>query len=431
MSLSRAYAGVVGLAVSLSLLIVTASADGTHFLYDIVSDPTEASSVYSARRYKSQVATMEERLDYWETKVIPAQVAAKTNKVEAWYAAGGVQPWLETDFEPVAVEQIYSNSEAPHIIFVLVDDWGYNDFGQRSTYLSWTTPHVDSLASEGLMLSNYFTHEVCTPSRGALLTGKYALRLGMMEQHEMAELPLHEITMAQEMKSAGYRTYMVGKWHLGISTVKHWPTQRGFDSFYGFVNGDVNYWTKNYGDHLDLQDNEDLVTDPDEIDTSLHNGYLLQAKAEKAIKDHAENYPEDPMFLYYSMQLIHAPWSAPDEFVARCQSDDNYLVAQSAPDDYVDSVELNYCAMNLMMDEVIANLTCTLESYHMRENTYLIISGDNGGEGTVPGNSYPYRGHKGSYWRGGVSNTAFIHSPLLSKNLRGKVYDGYMHISGK
>jgi arylsulfatase A-like enzyme len=70
------------------------------------------------------------------------------------------------------------------------------------------------------------------------------------------------------------------------------------------------------------------------------------------------------------------------------------------------------------------------ERARLRENTYLIISGDNGGEGTIPGNAYPYRGQKGSYWRGGVSNTALIHSPMLSNSLRGKVYDGYFHITG-
>lgn len=105
--------------------------------------------------------------------------------------------------------------------------------GYRSTYLNWTTPTIDQLAAEGIKLENYYSHETCTPSRGALLTGRYPLRLGLWEQHIEAELPLNETTLAQELKSAGYQTYMVGKWHLGYSTDAHLPPNRGFDSYYG------------------------------------------------------------------------------------------------------------------------------------------------------------------------------------------------------
>jgi arylsulfatase A-like enzyme len=427
---------LVGVLLGFAGMISAQSSSPAHFLYDISTDPMESNSIYNLNADSDIVSEMNDRIAYWSTQVIDPVLASKTSKTESWTKAGGVVPWVESDFEPVDVEQIYNTDESsdftpPNIIFVLVDDWGYNDFGKRSTYMPWTTPNVDNLASEGLLFSNYFTHELCTPSRGALMTGKYSLRLGMQQQHELAELPVHEFTMAQEMKSAGYRTYMVGKWHLGISTIQHWPTRRGFDSFYGFVNGDEDYWTKQYGVHLDLQDDESLVTNADEIDSSLHNAYLLQMKAEEMIEDHNRNYSDQPMFMYYAMQLIHSPWSAPQTFVDRCSSPSNYQVTgQAVADDYVADVELNYCAMNLMMDEVIANLTCTLREHDMRENTYLIISGDNGGEGTIPGNAYPYRGQKGSYWRGGVSNTALIHSPMLSNSLRGKVYDGYFHITG-
>jgi arylsulfatase A-like enzyme len=243
----------------------------------------------------------------------------------------------------------------------------------------------------------------------------------MGEQHEDAELPLDETTLAEELKSAGYRTYMVGKWHLGMSTSNHLPVSRGFDYHYGFLNGFIDYYNKSFADYLDLRDGYDIVTEESEIDHHLHAGYLFQSKAENVIDDHATNFPDTPMFLYYAMQLIHGDWTAPKVYTDRCAE-------STVSDEYTASVERQYCGMNLMLDEAIANLTCALNAAGMSENTILIIASDNGGEGTVPGNSVPFVGHKGSYYRGGVSATAIVHSPLLPDDVKGSTYEGYMHV---
>jgi arylsulfatase A-like enzyme len=218
---------------------------------------------------------------------------------------------------------------------------------------------------------------------------------------------------------------MVGKWHLGYSTVQHTPPQRGFDYYYGYLNGYVDYWTKSYGGYLDLHENTDLVTNEDEIDPTLHNGYLMQTKAEAVIADHAENYADQPMFLYYAMQLIHGVWSAPQDYLDRCG------MPESDTDDYVNSVEYNYCALNVMLDEAVGNLTCALQSNGMAANTILVIASDNGGESTIPGNSYPWRGQKGSFYKGGLMGTAIVHSQLLPSTAWGTTYNGLMHVTGE
>ena len=300
---------------------------------------------------------------------------------------------------------------------------GWNDVGYRSTYMNWTTPTIDKLAAEGVKLENYFTSYSCVPTRGAFLTGRYPLRLGLWSSHVSAELPLSEITLGQEMQSAGYRTYMVGKWHLGFSSLQHTPLQRGFDSSYSFWNGFVNYWTKEYGTNVDLHDGADLVTSESELSATLHNGILMQTKAELAISNHAENFPDQPMFLYYAMQLIHGVWTAPASYLARCG------VPTTITDADIRNVTYNYCAMNVMLDEAVANLTCALEANGMSDNTILILVSDNGGEQTVHGNSYPFRGNKGSLSRGGVSATGFIHSKLLPSAARGYSYSGQMHVT--
>ena len=289
--------------------------------------------------------------------------------------------------------------------------------------MNWTTPTIDRLAAEGVKLENYFTYYTCVPTRGALLTGRYPIRLGLWQVYGNKELPLSEVTLAQEMQSAGYRTYMVGKWHLGFSTSDHTPANRGFDSSYTYWNGFVDYWTKQYGNYNDLHDGVNSVTNETELSSDLHNGYLMQTKAEDMIASHVENYPDKPMFLYYAMQLIHGVWSAPQTYLDRCG------VPSTITNEYLLNVTYNYCALNVMLDEAIANLTCALEKHNMSDNTILVLVSDNGGEGTVNGNSYPFKGNKGSLYRGGLSGTGFVHSKLLPKAARGQSYYGQMHVT--
>eukprot|EP01035_Chromulina_nebulosa_P018292 gene18292-23973_t len=389
-------------------------------LYDLTSDPLESTNLAYETEYSNKVNFLTERQTYWHDLTISINEPNSTYQVTAWKAANGVTYWEEVDFTPLVTEQKYSYADAPHIVYVLVDDWGYNDVGLRSTYMSWTTPTFDQLASEGILLENYYTNEVCAPSRGSLLTGRYTLRLGIYSNQ--AELPLTETTLAQELKSAGYQTYMVGKWHLGQSTKYHWPTQRGFDRFFGFLGGFSTYDTKTQSGYVDLHDDMTLVTDEDLLSTEYHAGYLYEDKAEYFIQEHSEKHPNKPMFMYYAMQLIHEPWTAPDIYLSRCVDLATDLNAST-------DISPNYCGMNVMMDEAIANLTCTLSQYGMSDNTVIIIAGDNGGERSQSGNSYPFKGHKGSWLRGGISNTAIIHSNLLPSSARGTTYTGHVHIT--
>ena len=336
-----------------------------------------------------------------------------------WDNCHSTCPWTQNTAH-YDIDQLYKYPNAPHIVFILVDDWGYNDVGYRSTSMTWTTPMIDKLASEGIILNNYFTHESCAPSRGALMTGRQAVRLGLSGAADEfgPELPLSEVTLAQELKSAGYMTNLIGKWHLGMSSSARTPTYRGFDYFYGFYNSYIDYWTKTYQGYIDLHENLDAVLDAAALDDNLFSQHLFQEKAEKAISEHAKNYPASPMFLLYSMQIVHAPYEAPAEYTARCTADGNLL-----DDD-------NYCGMIVLLDEAIANITCALEANGMSDNTVLIVTSANGGASTATaGTNVPYRGYKGDYYRGALSVNAFVHSPLIPANARGTRYDGQMHVT--
>lgn len=403
----------------------------TNSIYDLSIDPYEKTNLYSDADYASYLSTFESLREYWTNLTVPQNTPDQSSKGPAWKSCGYVCPWITDTSTPRVIEQLYDYSEAPNIVFVLVDDWGFNDFGKRSTYLSWTTPTIDRLADEGILLDNYYTNELCGPSRASLMTGRYTLRLGVYGNND--QVPLSEVILSEELKSAGYRSYVVGKWHLGESTWNNYPLQRGFDYFYGYVEGDNHYWSKKSSNgYLDLFENNDTVTNAAELDETYHAGYLYQSKAESAIQYHSENYPDTPMFLYYALQLVHAPWTAPDIYISRCTTDtDSYVQSDDLDvDQSTESVFDNYCAMNLMMDEAVSNLTCALEKYGFANNTYLIIAGDNGGESTLQGSSYPYRGQKGSFNRGGITNTAIIHSKLIPESLRATTSSQLVHITG-
>lgn len=375
--------------------------------------------MYGNAQYSDIQAKLLKRASVWKEKIGDPDSPDQTGLKPAWKAAGGVVPWLDDDTTRT-IEKKYSSSSAPHVVVLLVDDWGFNDVGYNSDYLSWTTPNIDKLASNGIKLTNYYTHELCTPSRAALMTGRYALRFGMQGSGlDKVELPLTEVTMAEELKSAGYKTNLVGKWHLGWSTNSKTPNYRGFDTFYGYLGGYIDYWTKDYGDDLDFHDNTDLVTSSAALDSSVHSAYLYAAKAEAVIKDHSEKHSDKPMFLYYASQLIHTEWAAPQSFIDRCSVDGS------------DTDELTYCAMVLMLDEVVGNLTCALEKYNMADNTLLVVMSDNGGNSDMDGNCYPYRGAKGSLYRGAESVPAFIYGSesLIASSRRGGTYDGQMHVT--
>ena len=139
--------------------------------------------------------------------------------------------------------------DRPNILVILCDDLGYGDLGYTGSK-EIKTPVLDSLAANGVECRNgYVTHAYCGPSRAGLMTGRYQARFGMeinvtyspFDMH--SGLPLTETTFAKRLQSAGYRTGIVGKWHLGASYVFH-PNNRGFDYFYGFLSGGHSYWPK-------------------------------------------------------------------------------------------------------------------------------------------------------------------------------------------
>ena len=189
----------------------------------------------------------------------------------------------------------------------MLSDVGWNDVGYNdspSTWLDAATPRLNAIAASGIRLTRHYTGWVCGPTRAVLLTGRYPYRSGYGNMPEAnVNLPLDESTMGQELQKLGYRTGLVGKWHLGLQLWDYTPTYRGFERFYGYYYGSIGYYRKEATNgYLDLHDQRDLVVAPPELSNKTHLTTLLHSKAEKFVFDHASLSPSIPLFLLYAPQ---------------------------------------------------------------------------------------------------------------------------------
>jgi hypothetical protein len=201
----------------------------------------------------------------------------------------------------------------PNIVFVLADDLGWNAIGYQNFDLSFVSPNLNTLASDGLILANYYAQEVCTPSRASLLTGRYPLSVGMqygvVDIYTPWGLDLQEETVAEVLSSAGYATHIVGKWHLGHHSPRYLPTARGFDTFVGYLDGDNYYYSKRNPQAHTFHDFMTATRDcySPYVDTNMHNysTHLYRQLAVDIIEQHDQT---KPLFLYLPFQAVHYPF---------------------------------------------------------------------------------------------------------------------------
>lgn len=273
-------------------------------------------------------------------------------------------------------------AERPHIVLMMADDLGWGDVGYHGSKIA--TPHIDQLSKRGVQLHQFYVQPVCSPTRGALLTGRYPMRLGLqcgvVRPWASHGLPLDEQTLPQALRQAGYATAICGKWHLGHVTAKYLPTRRGFDHQYGHYNGALDYFTHirdgGHDWHRDDRPNYD-------------EGYSTNLIGKEAAKIIAKHDKSKPLFLYVPFNAPHTPLQAPPEYIAKYSNMPNQQ-------------RRTYAAMVTCMDDAVGHIVKALAEHSFpAEETLVIFCSDNGGIRRL-GSNGDLRAGKGTLYEGGV-----------------------------
>jgi arylsulfatase A-like enzyme len=289
-------------------------------------------------------------------------------------------------------------SGPPNIVFIMADDLGYADvscYGRPDI----STPNIDGLAAKGVrFLQAYANSAVCSATRTALITGRYQYRLPIGLEEPLTGrdvgLPPDHPTLPSLLKKAGYGTTLVGKWHLGLLP-KFGPLQSGYDHFYGFRGGAVDYYT-----HANKKD--DLWDD----DVQVHQmGYLTDMLGSRAV-DVVNGYAKSgrPFLISLHFNAPHWPWEAPGD-----QAESNRLRSASSLFDFDGGTQKTYQRMIQEMDLQIGRVLEALNANGMAKNTIVIFTSDNGGERFA--DTWPFTGRKTELLEGGLRIPAIISWP--------------------
>ena len=295
------------------------------------------------------------------------------------------------------------DKDKPNLIVIMTDDMGYADVGFNGCK-DIPTPNIDSIAYNGAHIVNgYVSFPVCGPSRAGFITGRYQDRFGFTTNptidptNDIAGLPLDEKTIAEVLHKEGYKSAIVGKWHLGTHPNFH-PLKRGFDYFYGFLSGGHNYFMN----QLTIENLENVKSKWAWYKTKLRENhktlefedyktdYLTDELSEaglRFINKQAEN--NQSFFLFLAYNAPHTPMHATEKYLSRFP-------------DIEDKKRKTYAAMVSAVDDGVGNVLRTLKDNGIEENTLIVFLSDNGGAHNNASQNTPLRGTKGSVYEGGL-----------------------------
>jgi arylsulfatase A-like enzyme len=294
----------------------------------------------------------------------------------------------------------------PNIIHIVADDLGWKDVGFNGC-TDIKTPNLDQLAAGGAKFTQFYVQPMCTPTRAALMTGRYPFRYGLqtivIPTAAGYGLDTSEWLLPQSLGEAGYQTAIIGKWHLGHADRKYWPRQRGFDYQYGAMIGELDYFTHDEHGVLDwFRDNKPV----------REKGYTTTLLGNDAVKYIRAQDGRKPFYLYLAFNAPHTPYQAPKEYVAKYAH-------------IADPTRRTYAGMVDCLDENIGKVVAALDEKGLRDNTLILFHSDNGGTTdkmftgqmadvsniNLPCDNGPYRGGKGSLFEGACRVAACANWP--------------------
>ncbi len=310
-----------------------------------------------------------------------------------------------------------AKADQPNILVIVADDLGWADVGYHDSPIA--TPNIDRLAREGVELDQHYVAPMCTPTRAALLSGRYWSRFGNTSPSNTQVLPFGTVTLASALSSIGYDTCITGKWHLG-SLPKWGPRKFGFKHSHGSLAGGVGPWNHRYkrGEYSATWHRNDQL-----IEEEGHVTDLIAAEAVRFI----EAKRDGPFFIYVPFTAVHHPLDEPGEWLQKGRK--------------ADPKRPQYAACTMHMDDAIGKMVGALEKSEQRNNTLIVFFSDNGGtinaadgdSGRYPGEypkgeslwlNKPLRGRKTQLYEGGIRTPAFVNWParLKSRKVRSPLH---------
>ncbi|WP_035958832.1 sulfatase-like hydrolase/transferase [Bryobacter aggregatus] len=318
---------------------------------------------------------------------------------------------------PVPLALAAQAPAAPNFIVITLDDLGCTDLGCYGAR-DLKTPHIDALAAGGVRYANWYSNApVCAPARASILTGRYPASAGVATNGKT--LPAQQPTIASHLKSKGYRSALVGKWHLG-SVPDSTPLQRGFDEYYGFHAGCVDYYSHRfYWGEPKTPNYHDLYRNGKEI---FEDGQYLTERLTEEACAFVKRSAAEPFFLYLAYNAPHYPMHAPQKYLDRFKR--------------LEPERRTYAAMIAAVDDGIGELRDTLQRNGADKNTCIVLLGDNGattearaglnGQLATAGSNGSFRGHKFSLFDGGMHVPCIWNYPA---KLGVRKVDSELHLS--
>lgn len=342
--------------------------------------------------------------------------------------------WLSLVAPIVIASQTLTAKPLPNIVVFLVDDLGYMDIGANNPECFYETPHIDALAKSGMRFTNgYAANPVCSPTRYSLLTGKYPTRAGVTNFFPksakkirsgkfhpaplVVDMPMDEITLADALKTKGYKTFFAGKWHLGHDE-SNYPDKRGFDINIGGNKAGGPYTGKKYfAPYKNPQ-----------IEKEGPKGEHLPARLAQETSDFITANKDQPFFAYLSFYSVHAPLIGRPDLVKKYKEKAKTITGtewgkEQGYGDAKRQVRILqkhpvYAAMVEATDLAVGEVLETIDSLGLTDDTIIIFTSDNGGLSTVgvsPTSNLPLRGGKGWIYEGGIREPWIIRYPKLTK----------------
>ncbi|XP_011306206.1 arylsulfatase B [Fopius arisanus] len=332
-----------------------------------------------------------------------------------------------------SVSAVQSNNpgNSPNIIVIIADDLGWNDVSFHGSN-EIPTPNIDSLAYNGLILRNHYVLPTCTPSRTAFLTGRYPIREGMQGYPLLAGeprgIPLTTKLLPEHLRNLGYSTRLVGKWHVGYSSDELTPAKRGFDTFFGYYNGFIDYYRHNATTIFGVTGYDFHRDNPKELkpDWARTGEYATDIFTDEAVKIIEEHDIHRPLYLQLSHLAPHSSDVEDPSLEVR-----NFTALKQAFH-YIENVKrLTYAGMVTAVDESVGRVVEALNRKNILANSIIIFLADNGaptfGEHENYGSNYPLRGIKSSFYEGGVHGAACVYSSLIKNP--GRIVDDLVHMA--